>query len=224
MGLEITEERREIANCLERMFAESGLTRRQWASMLGVTRGAIWQWLDCRTVPRPDVWLSLLRCAAEAGVDPEVVEALLASLDVPLGRLGAKQPSRRNATLLGEIVTKASSDLRERVTELPFLDALDVLDEAMSRARRTGRDRDWQENLTERFEHVVGQVVDTALATEDTEIDRARLGAAAWRATYDWALARPDEALDEGQVTRIVNAAVRGFVVESGGSLRSPVY
>ena len=224
MATEITPERSELGRCLESFFEASGRSRAQWAEALGVTRGAMWQWSDCRTVPRAEVWLKLLEDGARLPVPDEVVTELLRALDVPLGRLGISQASRKDTTLLDEIVGKASRDLAAHLATLPFRDALDVLDGAMSHARRCQKDAEWEQTLETQFERVLPRVVDTAVDPSDTDVDRAMLGAAAWRATYEWALARPDESISEGKVTRVVNDAVRTLVMEYGGSLRNPSY
>lgn len=224
MAAEISEERRELGRSLDRLFEVSGRSRQEWADALGVTRGAVWQWSDCRTVPRAEVWLKLIEDAADVGAPDEAMADLLAALDVPLGKLGVKQPSRVDCTLLDEIVARACKDLGTHLATLPFRDALGVLHGAMSHAHRREREGEWETNLVQQFEHVLGPVVDTVLGPENGEVDRARLGAAAWRVTYDWAVARPEETINEGKVTRVVNDAVRGLVVEWGGSLRIPSY
>jgi len=213
-----------LGRSLDRLFEASGRTRQQWADALGVTRGALWQWSDCRTVPRAEAWLKILDEAALLGVSHELVDELVDALDTPLGDLGVKQPGRKDATLLEEIVSHSSRELTERLGTLPFDDALGVLDVATGHAHRTRRDPEWESELAAKFDRVVGQVVETAVDPEDRTVDRALLGAAAWRATYAWALARPDEAITEGRVTRIVNDAVRELMMAWGGSIRFPTY
>ena len=224
MVTDISKERMELSRSLDRLFEESGKSRQAWADALGVTRGAMWQWSDGRTVPRAEVWLKVLEHASQTEVLDEAVADLLVALNVPLGKLGVKQPSRREGTLLDEIVARVSKDLVGRLAGLSFPDALGVLDGAMRQARRRERDGSWEDDLFEQFDHVVGPVLDTALDADDSTVDRARVGAAVWKATYEWALACPDEPITEGQVTRVVNDAVRGLVVEWGGALQSPSY
>lgn len=224
MDAGISKERKELGQSLDRLFEASGRSRQEWADALGVTRGAVWQWSDCRTVPRAEVWLKLIEDATAIGVQADTVAELLDALDVPLGKLGCKQPSRKDVTLLDEIVARASKDLGLRLATLPFRDALCVLDEAMNHARRRESDGEWETHLAAQFEQVLGPVVETTLDADDVVVDRARLGAAAWRATYRWALARPEETISEGRVTRVVNDAVRGLVAEWGGSHSFPTY
>ena len=220
----VTPERRALAERLDRLFEESGRSRAEWARALGVTRGAMWQWADCRTVPRPDVWLKILEDADRLPISEVAVSDLLVALDVPLGALGVRQSGRKETTLLAEIVERASGRLADQLRRIPFTQAIGVVDRAIGTARRAERDAEWEAELTLRFERVLRRVVDTAVDPQDVDVDRARLGAAAWRATYAWAIARPDEAITEGAVTRVVGVAVRGLVMEWGGSLRQPTY
>jgi transcriptional regulator with XRE-family HTH domain len=131
-----TSKRSRFAEAVASLLDATGLyDRASWASFLGVSEAAISQWVNDRTIPRPDLlWLVLGLLEEKDSVAKEPVTAFLAIMDVPSQELSPH--GDRFGPTLGDYLTANLSRLYLGVlSDLPFRRREQALYEAIGRAR-----------------------------------------------------------------------------------------